>query len=84
MPNVTISFNSLKSSFNISATVICIITFLPNKKHVTKQAEQNCEITVATAAPHTPNPSTNINTGSRTILTAAPSIVENIPIFGNP
>ena len=56
----------------------------PSRNHSTKAQEAICEITVATAAPRTPMPSTKINTGSRAMLAAAPMITENMPVLANP
>ena len=52
----------------------------PVRKRSTHAAERNCEMTVASAAPCTPMFRTKINTGSRAMLTTAPSSTVIIPM----
>ena len=49
------------------------IVFFPVRKRNVHNAEINCEITVAKAAPLTPKSSPKIKIGSKIILTIAPS-----------
>ena len=50
------------------------------RKNNTNIAERHCERTVAIAAPRTPNPNRNINTGSNIRFVNAPIATESIPI----
>ena len=60
------------------------IVFFPVRKRNVHNAEINCEITVAKAAPLTPKSSPKIKIGSKIILTIAPSKTAIIPILANP
>ena len=55
-----------------------------SRAHSTKAQEAAWESTVATAAPATPMSSAKINTGSRAILSPAPSTTVAIPIPEKP
>ena len=59
-------------------------TFFPKRKHSTYTQLQSWEITVARAAPTTPISSTNMNTGSSTMFTTAPSMTEIMPFLAKP
>ena len=54
------------------------------RKNNTKEAERHCEITVAIAAPRTPNPNAKIKNGSSSKLATAPIATENIPMVEYP
>ena len=59
-------------------------TFLLKRKRNTYTQLQSWEITVAAAAPTTPISSTNMNTGSSTMFTTAPSMTEIMPFLAKP
>ena len=46
--------------------------FFPVRNVITHTADTACEITVASAAPRTPRPSTKMNSGSRAVFKSAP------------
>ena len=54
-------------------------TRLLNRNRSTYSALAACEITVATAPPVTPMSNRKMNTGSRTMFSAAPSITDFMP-----
>ena len=58
--------------------------FLPERKCNTHIHDNACEIIVASAAPRTPIPNTNINIGSRIILDIAPITTESILVLAKP
>ena len=50
----------------------CQRVFFPVRNVITHTADTACEITVASAAPRTPRPSTKMNSGSRAVFKSAP------------
>ena len=57
---------------------------LPKRNSTTNRALAAWEITVAMAAPCTPRSNAKMNTGSRRMLRAAPSITEAMPTLAKP
>ena len=54
------------------------------RKRMTNKADRHCEMTVATAAPATPMPSTKMKIGSRTMLATVPIRMVIMPTPGKP
>ena len=57
---------------------------LPQRNEMTHAQDTACEMIVASAAPFTPMPSANMNTGSSTMLSTAPIITVFMPTFAKP
>ena len=79
----------MNQSFGNAMVLVCVFEIVlsarfPNTKYAPKRAEKICPITVALAAPITPQSKTMMKTASKIIFVTAPMPVTHIPKTGFP